>query len=120
MPGRARAPVEDLGQPVAQGVEALARLEPEYRAQDHLERERLEPRMQLERLVARPRGDLALADLRDQIFKPLHALAVERRQHQLALLQMLGFVEQQHRALADDRPEDARPLARDEARRRGR
>ena len=48
---------------VAQRVEPLALLEAEHRAQDDLERQRLEARVQRDRLVARPARDLLLGDL---------------------------------------------------------
>ncbi len=67
--------------------------------------------MQLDRSTARPALDLALRDLRDQIGELLHLLAVERRQHELALREVGALVEQDHGVLADDRLEDARALA---------
>ena len=49
------------------------------------------------------RSSSRLGDLAHQLAVARHALAVERRQHQAALAQVLGAVEQQHRARADDR-----------------
>jgi hypothetical protein len=64
-----------------------------------------------DRLPARPALDLALGHLGDQGVEALHGLPVEGREHELALLQMLALVEQDHRIAADDRLEDARALA---------
>ena len=49
----------------------------------------------------------ALGDLAHRLAVGLHPLAVEGRQHQPALAQVLGAVEQQHRAVAEQRPQDA-------------
>ena len=69
--------------------------------------------MQLElrgrRSSTRPR---ASATSLDQAGEALHPLAVERGQHQLALLHVGVAVEQDHRVVADDRLQDARALAR--------
>ena len=51
---------------VAQRVQPRARVEPEDRAQDHLERQRLEARVQRDGLVERPGRDLALGDVLEQ------------------------------------------------------
>ena len=40
---------------------------------------------------------------------PLHSLAVERRQQQPPLLEVIGFVEQDHRVAPDDRLQHAAP-----------
>jgi hypothetical protein len=69
-------------------------------------------RRQREPLRARPRGDLALGDLAHQLPVALHALAVERRQQQLALRQMRVLVEDEHRAAAEHGPQDRVGLAR--------
>jgi hypothetical protein len=108
---RAHAPLEDGGQLRAQGVHARARVEPEDRAEDDLERQRLEPRVQGDRGVARPRGDLVLGDLGDEVLQAPHPLAVERRQHEPALLEVGVLVEQDHRVAADERLEHAGALA---------
>ena len=57
-------------------------------------------------------ADLALGDLRHQARERSHRLAVEGRQHQLALLEVRSLVEQDHGVAADDRLEDPRALAR--------
>jgi len=66
--------------------------------------------VQLDRLIQRPGVHLALGQLDHQPGQVLHALAVEGRQHQLALLQMRPLVEQDHRVGAHDRLEQAGPL----------
>ena len=43
-----------------------------------------------------PARDLALGHLLHQAGEPLHLLAVEGRQHQLALLEMRALVEEDH------------------------
>ncbi len=99
-------------EPVAQSVEPGARVEPEHRPQDDLEREPLHPRLQRDLAVARPALHLALGHLRHQVAEARHPLAVEGREHQLALLHVGRLVEQDHRVLADERLEHARALAR--------
>ena len=68
--------------------------------------------MQFELLPPRPALDLALGQLEHQLCEVLHALAVEGRQQQLALLQVGGLVEQDHRVAPHERFEDARALPR--------
>ena len=109
--GRTRPKLEDASEAVAQRVQALARLEPEHRPQDHLEREGLQTRMKSHRLVTRPARHLVLGHLLHQAREPLHLLAVEGRQHQLALAEMGALVEQDHRVRPDHRLEDLGPLA---------
>ena len=55
----------------AQGVEALAGVESEDGAQDHLERQPLHPRVQLDRGLGAPGGNLALGHRGDQPLEPL-------------------------------------------------
>ena len=55
------------------------------------------------RLPTRPARHVALGDLAHRLAVGAHALAVEGRQHQAALAQVLGAVEQQHRARAEQR-----------------
>ena len=62
-------------------------------------------RQQRERLADRPARRSRVGGLAHHLLVGPHPLAVEGRQHQLALAQVLGAVEQQHRALADHRPE---------------
>ena len=95
-PGRPRGYVQDPRQTVAEGVESLAGVEAEDGAQDDLERQRLEARMQGDRLVLRPARHLALGHLLHEPRQPLHLLAVEGGQHQLPLAEVGPFVEQDH------------------------
>ena len=62
--------------------------------------------MQRERLALRPAGDLLARGLGHRLDVALHALAVERRQQQLALAHVLRVVEQQHGVLAERRAQD--------------
>ena len=68
--------------------------------------------MQRDRLALAASGHLALGHLLDEPRQPLHLLAVEGGQHQLALAEVRALVEQDHRVRADDRLEDPRALAR--------
>ena len=86
-------------------------VEAEDGAQDDLEGQALHPRLHLRGLAARPALDLADGGLLHQPGEGLHLLAVEGGEHQLALLHVLGLVEQDHRVGADDRLEDPRALA---------
>ena len=110
---RQRALGEDqhLGEQVAQAVERRPLLQAEHHPQDDLERHALQARVQRDGLVGRPRGHLALGQLGHQPGETLHALAVEGRQQQAALLQVIVLVEQDDRVAPDQRLEDARALA---------
>ena len=88
-----------------------ALVEAEDRAQDDLERQRLQARVQLDRLAGRPARELALGELLHQAGQALHAVAVEGGQQELALLHVRALVEQDHRVRADDRLEQPRALA---------
>ncbi len=88
-------------------------LDAEDRPDDHRQGHGLHPRPQL-RGPGGPRADLGLGDLGDQLAVALHALAVEGRQQQLALGQVLLAVEQQHRLVAEHRPQHDVGLARAE------
>ena len=109
---RRRAEVEQLLERGAQLVELRPGGHAEHGAQDDLERQRLRALVQRERLAGAPAGDLRRGDLLHHAGERAHALAVEGGQHQLALGEVLGAVEQQHGARADDRLEHARALAR--------
>ena len=90
---------------VAQRARALGR-DAEDRAQDHLERDRLHARV--DRRTPGPRGqrvELALGRLAHDRLVRAHPVAVERRQHHLAAREVLGALEQQQRARADQRPQ---------------
>ena len=67
--------------------------------------------MQLDGRIQRPGLDLAGGQFTHQGSEALHALAVEGRQHQLALLEMWRLVEQDHRVAAHDRFENPSALA---------
>ena len=108
---RVVAQLEVLRQGVPDRVQPRAGVEPEDRAQDHLERERLEAGVERDRLVERPGRYLALGHLLEQAAERRHPLAVERGQHQLALGEVGALVEQDHGVHAYDRLEDARALA---------
>ena len=69
--------------------------------------------------AARPALDLGRRELRDQVTVRAHAVAVERRQHQLALAQVRRAVEDEDRVGADERLEEARALAGRQHVRRG-
>ncbi len=84
----------------------------EHRAQDDLERHRLHPGAQPVGLADRPALDLLRRHIRHQLAVALHPLAVEGGQHQLTLPQVRAVVEQQHRARAEHRQEDAVRLTR--------
>ena len=92
---------------LAQAVVAAA----EDGAHDHLERQRLRARAGLDQ-AQRPRRDLLRGDLADRLAVGLHPLAVERRQHRLALGHVLRAVEQQHAVRAEQRLEDRVALTR--------
>ena len=104
--------LEHLREQFAQAVELGALLQPEDCSQHDLQRQLLQARVQCDRLVLWPSGDLALGQLAHQLGQGLHRVAVEGGQHQLALAQVWLLVEQDHRVWADDRLEDARALAR--------
>ena len=93
---------EHRGQAPPQRVEALARIEAEDRAQDDLQRQPLQAGAELDRLSARPARNLPAGHLRDQVAETLHPFAVEGGEHQLALLHVRGFIEQDDRVRADD------------------
>ena len=85
----------------------------EHRPQDHLERDRLHPRVQRERLARRPAVDLARDDLAHRRLVRAHARAVKRRQHQLAPREVLAPLEQQQRARPHDRLQRDRAAGRE-------
>ena len=87
------------------------RLVAEHRLHDHPEGQRLHAGQQRERLAHRPGVDLEVGRAAHRVGEGLHAPAVERRQHQPAVAQVLGAVEQQHGALADHGPEHRVGLA---------
>jgi hypothetical protein len=64
--------------------------------------------LQREGLVQRPGLDVAAGDVGHQRAVGLHALAVEGGQHELALAQVRGPVEQEHGVVAEDAREHGR------------
>ena len=113
--GAGQQPAEAVGEPRAAGGVGDA----EDRAQDHLERDRLHPRMQRERLLLGPALDLPRDGLAHDRLVRAHALAVERRQHQLAAREVLAPLEQQQRARAHDRLQRDGPPGRQRVARHG-
>ena len=95
------------GSSVAEAAQPLLVAHAEHRAQDHLERDPLHRRAQPERRARRPALDLRRRDLVDQLGVAAHALAVERRQQQLALAHVLVAVEGEQRVGAQHRSERA-------------
>ena len=108
---RAVAEREHLRQQLAERVQLCAALQAEHGAQDDLQCEAPELRLQRHRLIQGPGRNLALGQLGHQARQALHLLAVERRQQQLALLEMRALVEQDDRVGTDHWFQDVRALA---------
>jgi len=70
--------------------EEVGVLDPEHRAQDHLERDVLHPRRSGERPAERPGLELARRDVGDHVAIPRDAAPVEGREHQLAHAQVVA------------------------------
>jgi hypothetical protein len=103
---------EEVAEALAQrGQARVALVDAEDDPHDHLERDGLHVRVDLERLAHRPGGDLALGDLAHQPDVRAHLLAVERRQQQAALAQVRRVVEQQDRLLPQEGQQDDVALA---------
>ena len=102
---------EELREAVAKGLEPRAGLEAEDRLEDDLERERLKARVKLHLAVVPPL-DLVRGHAGDEVGQALHALAVERGQHQLSLRHVRVAVEEEDRGGADEGQKHARPDAR--------
>ena len=83
----------------------------EDRAQDDPQGERLHGLEQRERRADGPAVDLGVGAGAHRVDVGEHPLAVKGGQQQPAVAQMLGAVEQQHRALADDRAQQRVGLA---------
>ncbi len=103
---------EHFLEPLPQLVEAGARVEAEDGPQDDLQRQVLHAGVERHRRAARQFADLGRGDLVHQAGQPFHPLAVEGGEHQLALLHVRGFVEQDHRVGPDDRFEHPRAVPR--------
>ena len=106
-PGHRRRHVERAADRVAQPGVAGA----EDDAQDHLERERLHALQRPDRPARRPAVELLLGERGDRVAPARERLAVERREHQPPLAQVLGAVQQQDRVRAGERLQHARALA---------
>ncbi len=78
----------------------LRTLGAEHRAQDRAQRDPLHRRRRFELDLLRPAVDLLGGDRSDHRLVLAHALALERRQQQLALLHVLLLVDAQHRVFA--------------------
>ena len=98
--------LEDADQAIAQTLAARVVLDPEDRPQDHLERDRLHARVERELGAQRPGRDGALGRLADHLLVGAHALAVKRRQHQLAAAQVLVALLKSSEDRAEQRLED--------------
>ena len=107
----AHDPVHHLRQAGAELVQPRAPLDAEDDAQHDVERDRLQPRRERDPVPARPARDVLARDLGDEVVVAGHARAVERRQHQLALAQVLRAVEQEHGRAAEERAQDHVRLA---------
>jgi hypothetical protein len=98
-----------------EGPEHALLIDAEDGAQDHVERDRLHLAVDGERPADLPAFDHADRALAHQPAVDVHALAVERRAHQAALLEVALAVEHENRVPADERAEDLpRRLARPE------
>jgi hypothetical protein len=106
-------PVGEQGrETLAQRIEASPGVEPEDGAQDHLQGQPLETRIELDSPRLVPARDLPLGHRRDQVSQPLHSLSVESGGHQLPLLHVSVLVEEDHRVGPDQRLQHPRTLAR--------
>ena len=77
-------------------------------AQDDLQRQRAQARVQRDGDVSRPRGDRTAHGVEHPLRLPLDHTSLQRGQHDPAPVQMILLVEQHERARTDDRP-DGRP-----------
>jgi hypothetical protein len=103
--------IEQAPQRCPDALDPLGVVEPKDGAEDDLQGDRLHRGSGGERGAVRPGGDLALGDRTHRLPVSLHPLAVEGGQHQPALAHVLGAVEQQHRAVAQQRSQDLVVLA---------
>ncbi len=103
--------VEEVAQGRPQRIHPRLLADAEDGREDDLQGDRLHPRAQLVGGAGGPAVDLLGGDRRHRLAVALHALAVERRQQQLALAQMGLLVEDEDRVLAEDRAQDLVALA---------
>ena len=110
-----RRPRGGLEQVFEHGADAPARarlVEAEDRAEDHLHGDALHGALHREALAEGPPVDGVVGDRHDVAPVGLHALAVKGREHQLAHAHVLGAVEQDERARAEEGPQRDGHLAR--------
>ena len=91
-------------------------LDAEDRARDHLEGQRAHALAHREAVAGAPARDLALGDVADHRAEGGDGGALERRQQQAPMAQVLGAVEHEHRAVADDDAQRCVRLARTQVR----
>jgi hypothetical protein len=108
----------DLERP-ADRVAQLRVAAAEHHAQDHLERDRLHPLERLQRAAGRPARELLVGGAGHRLAPAGQRLAVEGRQHELALAHVLLAVEHEDRARAGERLQERGARARVELRRVG-
>ncbi len=103
--------VEQRGQEIAQAGEPRALVDPEHRAQDHLERDALHLPVDREGPADGPAVHRGGRDVAHDLAVGLHALAVERRLHHPALAQVARSVEEEQGVLAHERLQERVGLA---------
>ena len=99
--GEGEHPEQALPQPHELG----SLVDPEDRAQDHVEGDRLHLVVNGERTADRPRVDHAVGDVPDDAAVDVDALAVERRQQELPLAEVALAIEDEDGIPAEDRTE---------------
>ncbi len=92
-----------LAHPALGGGGVRRHADAEDPAHDHLERHRLHPRRERERLAERPVVDLLARDVGDHRHVALDGLAVKRRQQELALAHVARADRGEHRVGPEDR-----------------
>ena len=97
---------QEVAEQVAQALEPRPVGDAEHDPEDHLERDRLHVGMERELPPERPGVDLGVDDRGHHRLQRPHPLAVEGRQHQLPVREVVGAFEQEQRAGADDRLEE--------------
>ena len=107
---RPRRDVEPVGQRVGELAEAGAG-DAEDGADDDLERDRLHRPVDREPPPEGVPVDRLVRDVEHRASVGVHALAVERGEHHLALAEVLGAVEEEERVLAEERLEHEVRLA---------
>jgi hypothetical protein len=113
-PEGTRRLVEEPPQRVHQALHPILVLDAEHGAGHHLERDSAEARSRVELPACWPAGELARRDRLHDVAVGAHPLAVEGREHQLALGEMRRPVEQEERLLPERGLEDPVALARPE------